>query len=95
MKFYRCTDRIPREDRERLGVPHLDGHRGMLHNHNRDGQHIMAVRIFEFRAPRKGEWYLSGASPTAWRAPNDLSIEFHIMRLAVVERTTTRTLKEV
>jgi hypothetical protein len=26
-----------------------------------------------FRCPRKGEWYLSGARPMAWRAPNDFT----------------------
>lgn len=93
MKFYRCTDRIPLMDRDRLGAPELDG--DMFRNQTRDGYHIMAVRTFEFRAPRKGEWYLSGSSPTAWRAPSDLSTEYHIMRLAVVERTTMRKLKEV
>lgn len=34
----------------------------------------------EFREPRKGEYYLSGAIPTAYRAPADLSIKYHIMR---------------
>lgn len=37
----------------------------------------------EFRRPRKGEWYLSGAILEAYRAPSDLSAEFHIARLVV------------
>jgi hypothetical protein len=37
-------------------------------------------RTGEFRAPKKGEYYLSGAIPEAYRAPNDLSMEFHILR---------------
>lgn len=37
----------------------------------------------EFRAPRKGEWYLSGAIPEAYRAPNDLSTPYHILRETV------------
>jgi protocatechuate 3,4-dioxygenase beta subunit len=32
----------------------------------------------EFRAPRKGEWYISGAIPEVYQAPNDLSTKFHI-----------------
>jgi len=34
----------------------------------------------EFREPRKGEFYLSGAIVAAYRAPNDLSTKFHIAR---------------
>ncbi len=32
------------------------------------------------RPPRKGEWFLSGAIPTAYRAPNDLSTRYHILQ---------------
>jgi hypothetical protein len=32
----------------------------------------------EFRCPRKGEWYLSGAKIQAWLAPNDLSTAYWI-----------------
>lgn len=30
------------------------------------------------RAPKKGEWYMSGAIPAAYYAPNDLSMKFFI-----------------
>ena len=52
----------------------------------RAGRKMRAVRVGAFRAPRAGEWYLSGSSPAAWRAPNDLTHEFHILRLVVVNR---------
>lgn len=38
----------------------------------------------EFRAPRKGEFYLSGAIVCAYRAPNDLTQKFHIARAVFV-----------
>ena len=47
-----------------------------------------AVSTGEKRPPRKGEWYLSGAIVTAYRAPNDLSTTFHIARLVRVETKT-------
>lgn len=47
---------------------------------------LMAIRTGEKRAPQKGEWYLSGAIPEAYRAPNDLTTVFHILRL-VATRT--------
>jgi len=42
---------------------------------------IGAVWTGEKRPPRKGEWYLSGSKIEAYRAPNDLSTEYHIARL--------------
>jgi hypothetical protein len=35
----------------------------------------------EVRCPRKGEWFLSGAIVEAYRAPNDLTMGYHIARL--------------
>jgi hypothetical protein len=32
----------------------------------------------EFREPKKGEWYLSGAIVEAYRSPNDLSTKYWI-----------------
>lgn len=34
----------------------------------------------EFRCPRPGEWYLSGAIPCAYLAKNGSSIQFWILR---------------
>lgn len=42
------------------------------------------------RAPRKGEYYVSGAIPEAYRAPNDLSDEF-----LIVEPLVEHKLKQV
>jgi hypothetical protein len=33
----------------------------------------------EFRAPKKGEWYASGAEPMAYKAKNDLSSAYQIV----------------
>jgi hypothetical protein len=59
-----------------------------------DGLNARAVRTGELRAPKKGEWYLSGAIATAYRAPNDLSSKFHIARLCCVKRET-RTIDSI
>lgn len=39
----------------------------------------------EFRAPKRGEWYISGAIPEGYRALNDLSTEYHIARLVKIK----------
>jgi len=39
---------------------------------------ILAVRTDQFREPKKGEYYLSGAIPVAYRALSDLSSKFWI-----------------
>lgn len=45
--------------------------------------------IGEFRPPMKGEWYISGAIPEAYRAGFDLSTSYDIGRLVTVEVITT------
>jgi hypothetical protein len=48
----------------------------------RDGTESRTSRFFYkvigFRAPKKGEWFVSGAIPYAYRAINDLSTKFLI-----------------
>jgi hypothetical protein len=53
---------------------------------------LFAVPTGEHRAPRAGEWHLSGAIVAAYRAPNDLSTAYHIAR---VYRTTERHTREI
>lgn len=36
--------------------------------------------VIDFRCPREGEYYLSGAVPQAYQAPNDLSHEYLIVK---------------
>jgi hypothetical protein len=43
------------------------------------GEPSFFVRTGEFRAPLKGEFYLSGAIPEAYQAPNDLSTPYAIL----------------
>lgn len=60
-----------------------------------DGKHFSAPSIVEFegfegskfsyrydtlRCPKQGEYYLSGAIPKAYKAPNDLSTEYLIVK---------------
>ena len=47
--------------------------------------HARYVATGEFRAPCKGEYYLSGAEIQACRAPNDLSSEYWIARPVEME----------
>ena len=79
MKVYRLSDALSRADAERLGVP-TNQHPWVRSNN------VRAVRTSEFRPPRKGEWYLSGALPAAYCAPNDLGTAFRILRLVHVRK---------
>jgi hypothetical protein len=47
---------------------------------------VAATPTGERRAPKRGEWFLSGAIVTAYKAPNDLSTPYRIARLVRVER---------
>ena len=57
------------------------------------GRKVMAVGTGEFRPPRKGEWYLSGAIIEAYLAKADFTHSFHIARLVVTEEV--RIIKEI
>lgn len=46
---------------------------------------IKAVKSGEYRNPRKGEFYLSGAIPMAYRAPSDFRSPYHIARIVLVK----------
>jgi hypothetical protein len=50
-------------------------------------RHLRCVATGEFRAPKKGEWYLSGAIIAGYKAPSDLSYPFHIAKLVVCPGT--------
>jgi hypothetical protein len=76
--FYKLGDIPKMDERKRLGVP------GVWTYYNTN---IRAIRTESFRPPRAGEWYLSGATPHAYRAPNDLSTAYRIMRLVHIERS--------
>jgi hypothetical protein len=41
---------------------------------------IGAIMTGEKRPPKAGEWYVSGATPEAYMAPNDLTSICHIAR---------------
>ncbi|WP_164104227.1 hypothetical protein [Candidatus Laterigemmans baculatus] len=69
-KYFPLADEPTTEDLVPLGVPDKTG--------------VRAMATGDSRKPRKGEWYLSGAIVEAYRAPSDLSSEFHIARLVVM-----------
>ena len=52
-----------------------------------EGVSIKAILTNQFREPMKGEWYLSGAIPEAYRAINDLSTKYRILKLVLVRQT--------
>lgn len=42
----------------------------------------------EHREPRKGEWFISGSMPTAYRAQNDMAGKYPIAKIVRVEEVT-------
>lgn len=56
--------------------------------------HLRGVRTGEYRAPNAGEWYLSGAEPEAWKAKNNLTSPYYILRLVRV-KTETKTVTTI
>lgn len=66
----------------------------MIQNPRKDGVYVRAVKTGEFRSPKRGEWYLSGAEPFAFRASTDYVTKFHIVKLQTIKRTSTITWSE-
>jgi len=81
-KFHRLADMPKGSECRALGV--TDPLRGILY--------LRGVLTGEFRIPRKGEWYLSGAMPEAYRASTDkMESPYYILRLVRVESWMTTT----
>lgn len=73
-ELYRCAD-YPVEVTRQLAPTVQTGGAYSLHGR------VRARWTGEKRAPKKGEWYLSGAVIEAYRAPNDLTTAYHIAEL--------------
>jgi hypothetical protein len=94
-KTYRLGDALTLSEAAALGLERRDGMAHLWGEAFKDGLYPRCVRTDEFRAPKAGEWYLSGAFPVGYRAPNDLSTEFRIMRLVVIDKRTVTTERRV
>ena len=88
-KTYKLGDRLTFAEAEACGVK-TDSIAHLWGESAKDGRYVRAVRTGEYRAPKAGEWYLSGAVPTAYRASGDFPIksEYHILALVAVEKRT-------
>lgn len=90
MKTYKLGDRLTLGEAKACGVKR-DSMAHLWGESLKDGRFVRAIRCGEFRAPKKGEWYLSGFTPTAYRAPNDLLSAYNILSLVIVEKRTVVT----
>lgn len=86
MKTYPISNNLSYEEQQKFGTKG-----NFLPSIEMYPKGVMAIRTGEYRAPKAGEWYLSGAKPSAWKAPNDFidNMKFHIMRLVKVETVVT------
>ena len=84
-QYFQVKDYISPKELKQLGV---DPGLSLLGNYIRRDYAVCAVFTGEFRPPRKGEWYLSGAVVEAYKAPNDLMEARHIAKLVVIREYT-------
>ena len=80
MRYYKLGDVLNGNERKQLKIP-LNAI--MIYRDTK------AIKTEVFREPKKGEWFLSGAIPTAYRAPNDLSHKYHIAQLVKIKKKIT------
>ena len=71
---------------------------GFEYGHCTQGQtrRLMGKKTGEFRPPKRGEWFLSGAVPEGYRALADMDGSYHILELVAckVKVTTTYEVEE-
>jgi hypothetical protein len=89
-KLHRLADRPTPAECTSLGVKNRRGR--TLCGVSGADLGLRGVLTGEFRAPKNGEWYLSGAIPEAYRAPTDkMRTPYYILRLVRVETRTVTT----
>lgn len=84
MHYYQLAERVTLSERKQLGISM--GVANLPSDCIGNRQYIRAICTEEFRPPRKGERYLSGAIPQAYVAPSDLTDGYHILRLVIVAK---------
>jgi hypothetical protein len=77
-----------------LGDRHSEQKFGPMATTGHSDSSIMAINSKQFRCPKKGEWYLSGALPKAYQSPNDLSTEYYIATIVRVKKETNYNITE-
>jgi len=89
MKLYEVADWISTAEWDSLGFKGLAISERYKVKHN-----IKAKRTVEFRCPKKGEWYLSGAIVEAYKAHDNLTTPFFIAKLVKTKTITTTVICE-
>jgi hypothetical protein len=56
--------------------------------------YMSQYKVLGFRAPKKTEFYLSGAPTSVWVAPNDLTTEFLIVKPTIEMKRATGWVKK-
>jgi len=90
MKFYPLRDNLNHDECKHFGVKPFT----YLPSIGSSVGPIKAVATGEKRPPKKGEWYLSGATAEAYRAPNDFLPDMVYQIARLVETETITIVKE-
>lgn len=82
-RFFPVSDRMTLAEAKSLGFESVPTCIPSIGHTNKE---VRGILTGEKRSPKKGEWYLSGAEPTVWRASNDFgpNMVFHICKLVRV-----------
>lgn len=92
-KFYKVSDWINAAERKRFDLSMKES--TYIGVRVIDGIMIRAELTGEKRSPKRGEWYISGSTPVAYRAPKDFNEEYYIAKLVKLRQETTVNLYRV
>ena len=81
VRFYKLVDAPNEADMVKLGFR-------SYHEARKKGYEVVSVATASKRAPKKGEWFLSGAIPEGYKARNDMSGTQQILRLTLLREQT-------
>ena len=90
-KIYPVSDRIPYEQQKALGF--VDPVKGPMQSIGSPAQNVGAKWTGEKRAPRKDEWFLSGAKIGAYCAKADMDTPYHIAKLVRTQVVPSRVVE--
>jgi len=91
--LFPVMDRLTQSDCQKLNLK-LKDVRGPLVSLGMPVQNVRAKWTGEKRAPKAGEWFLSGAEVGAYLTKNDLTSVYHIAKLVIVKvETVTREIE--
>lgn len=85
VRLYPLSDPAFRTETDSMGLQIISTFANKYLHKESNSECNLYVIATEFREPKEGEWYISGAIPEAYKAPNNLSQKYWCGKLVAVK----------